>query len=378
VNVFPQLLEDYFQDTAKTTGTEQRRFRIAGREIALHFCDRGWANEMTAALAHLASTGSDRPDLNVSMWSGAIQPQHHLLRAYLFTLTNWWFDYTGKRGELLDLHGGNIDATFNPDTRILSVVDLVNNRAFYWKQDDSPLRYYETCSPFRSVLHAWMRTRQSFFVHGAAIGDANGGILLVGKGGSGKSTTTLACLRSPLPLQAAGDDYCIISGNSAAGFRANSLYSTAKLVEMRNLEAFPEMSGNVLNPVRQAGEKVALSLAGYAGNKLIDSFPLRALLVPVITGGVETSIELCSSQEALIALAPSTLSQLPSSGATDLRFLGNLARGLPCYRIRLGTDLARIPESIFTFLATLNRAPSRIDSFSSEPSPSEAPFAAAG
>lgn len=351
---FTQLLEQYFQEAAQAEGVESRSFRIAGRSITFQFCGSRWLNEMTSAIAHLGHPQRSSPNdgLTISVWDGGMQPTNYLLRSYLYTLKNWWYEYTGKRGELLGINSDEISATYQPGIGVMSVVDLEGSRAFYWKADPSPLPYFETCSPCRSLLHSWMRSAGNYFVHGAAIGYRDGGVMLVGKGGSGKSTSALACLKSSLLY--AGDDYCLVSANSSGGFDTHSLYCTAKLVEINNLNSFPELADNVINPQRIAGEKVALSLYGYKVGKLIDKFPLRAILVPVITGGTSTQILPCSPQHALMAIAPSTLSQLPSSGKEDLQFLGDLTRNIPCYRILLGTDLRQVPERISALLQSMS------------------------
>lgn len=350
--MFTQLLESYFEETSPPENRESRHFRIAGNPATIHF-GGDWSREMAAAISHLEV--SDRADhaFEIHVWDGQIEPRNHLLRAYLFVLTNWWFSYTGPRGELLDIHSDRISATYHPGTETMSVVDLERNKAFYWKRYASPALYYEACSPFRSLLHVWMRSLDRYFVHGAAVGHANGGVLLVGKGGSGKSTTALSCLQSGMHY--AGDDYCALQESAEDRYDVQSLYCTAKVVAMRDLESFPEMSDKILNPSREPGEKVAISLSDYKNTRLIHGFPLRAILVPVITGRMETEIQPCSPQEALLAIAPSTLAQLPASGKRDMQFLGSVARRVPCYRISLGTSLREIPEKISALLQTLSK-----------------------
>ncbi len=347
---FSQLLESYFQQSAQRQGLLSHHFKIAGKAVSVKFSGRRWSKEMTGAIAHLERAHVSDSDLTISVWDGSLEPQNHLLRAYLFVLTNWWFHYTGPRGELLDIHSEKIAATYHPGTETLSVVDLDRGQAFYWKRNEAPIPYYETCSPFRSLLHSWMRSQDRFFVHGAAVGFPGGGVLLVGKGGSGKSTSALACLESG--LRYAGDDYCIVQQDNSGVYGIHSLYCTAKLVGINDLESFPDMTRSVLNLQRFAGEKVAISIHDYSAAMLIEGFPLRAILVPVITHETETRMVPCSPREAMMAIAPSTLSQLPASGKRDLEFLGHLARRVPCYRMEAGTALRRIPEKISELLAT--------------------------
>ena len=358
---FVRLLEDYFQDAARDRGIVHRYFHIGGRAVKFQFCGDRWANELTASLAHLRlPPGSNPADgLTVSVWDGSTPPRNHLLRAYLYTLTNWWFDYTGPRGELLDVHAENIAAHYHPETGTLSVVDNDRRMAFSWKRDASPLPYYEQCAPFRGLLHGYVRETGAQFVHGAAVGIPAGGVLLVGKGGSGKSTSALACLSSA--LRYAGDDYCVVAEDGSGGYTVHSLYCTAKVVALTDLERFPGLSRHVVNPLREPGEKVAISLYEDRAEKLIDRFPLRAVLTPVITGAPDTTVVACSSSEALMAIAPSSLSQLPFSGRKDLRFLGNMVRRVPCYRLLLGRDIRQVPATIMSLLRSLGVEDARLE-----------------
>ena len=353
MRMFAQLLESYFQESARAKGIENRHFEIAGRAVDFQFSGNRWTEEMTRAMAHLELSGpsplADR--LTVAMWDGSVEPANHLLRAYLFTLTNWWFDYTGPRGAVLDIDAERMAATYQPGTGTLQVVDLERGAAFYWKRDASPMPYYESCYPFRTLLHSWMRDGERYFIHGAAVGLPEGGVILSGKSGAGKSTSALACFESALKF--AGDENCLVQENARGGFDVHSLYCTAKVKQMKDLESFPQMGGKVVNPHREPGDKVAISLDHHRDSKLIGQFPLRAILIPVVTGRLDTQIVACSAQEALMAMAPETLSQLPSSGRQDLKFLGDLARRVPCYRILLGTSLGQVPERILELLQSL-------------------------
>ena len=58
--------------------------------------------------------------------------------------------------------------------------------------------------------------------------------------------------------------------------------------------------------------------------------------------------------EALMALGPSTLAQLPASGRKDLDSIARLVRSVPCFRMNLGTDLSRIAPAISGLLNQLN------------------------
>jgi hypothetical protein len=256
------------------------------------------------------------------------------------------------RGQLTNIHGGSVVAFYHPGPDILSVVDLESDVAFIWKRDLAPLPYYEAGSPMRGLLHAWMSRQGVQFVHAGAVGTESGGVLLAGKGGSGKSTSVLACLDSGLKY--ASDDYCMAGPSDSEHWDVFSLYNTAKLVGDSDLAKFAHLDEYVWNRHRKPDDKIVIFLNQAFPQKVICRFPLKALLLPSITGGTKTTIEPCSGGAALMSLGPSSMAQLPVSGPGDLSRIAKLVHATPCFRLKLGTDLAQIPQAIGNLLADLN------------------------
>ena len=349
------LFQEYAEQCAAELGVEERIFSLGGCGVRLRFAGGRWTGILTKALDHLEAREVSWPahrELTVFIIDGSVSPRNPLLRCYLKPLVDFWPQYTGPRGELLDIHGGSVAAFYRPGPDLLSIVDLDANLAFYWKRDLSPPPYYEAGSPMRALLHAWMLKQGVQFVHGGAVGTESGGVLLAGKGGSGKSTSALACLNSGLKY--ASDDYCMVTSSDGIESRLYSLYNTVKLIGSSDLARFRNLESHVWNPERGPFDKVTIFLNESFPETLISQFPLRAILVPRITGQTETRIEPCGEGEALMALAPSSLAQLPASGPRDLNFIGRLIRRSPCYRMSLGTDLAQIPRAIGRLLSQLN------------------------
>src|SRR5207237_110630 len=89
--------------------------------------------------------------------------------------------------------------------------------------EDAPSRYlYRTGNlsfVFRASAH---RSELSF--HAAAVGNDGRGVLVVGPGRSGKSTTALACLAAGFDY--AGDDYVVVSSEPP---HVHSAYCAGKL-----------------------------------------------------------------------------------------------------------------------------------------------------
>jgi len=225
--------------------------------------------------------------------------------------------------------------------RALCMADLDRDLAVFCMADARTVPYYERGSPLRPILHWMMGAHGRQLVHAAAIGTPTGGVLLAGKGGSGKSTSALACIGTG--LRYAGDDYVLLGPGTPPV--VYSLYNTAKL-HGDQVERFPHLRALVDNAAQLAAEKALIFLARHIPECLLPAFPIRALLLPRITGRRETRLMSASAAAALAALAPTTVFQLPGEGRRTFETLAALVRAVPSHWLDVGTDLERIPEAI--------------------------------
>src|SRR4029077_10365864 len=107
----------------------------------------------------------------------------------------------------------------------LSAYEQATSRAWFWCSNAHELPFWEPAAPFRQVFHWWLPDRGALLLHAAAVGRTEGGVLLVGAGGSGKSTCALSCLTSDLLF--AGDDYVAVELRPEP--RVLSIFSSGKL-----------------------------------------------------------------------------------------------------------------------------------------------------
>jgi hypothetical protein len=199
-----------------------------------------------------------------------------------------------------------------------------------------------------TILNCWMSGQGRRLVHAAAVGVPEGGVLLVGKGGSGKSSTAVGALLSD--LQYAGDDYCLIAADDPP--HIHSLYSSAK-VNGPDAARYPALRTALSNPDMLASEKALYFLYPQFAHKIVTGFPMRAVLMPKVTGMTETRLVKSSPAVALAALAPSTIFQLSGSGANDFRMIASLVKQSPSYLLELGTDRSQIAPAISRLLIQL-------------------------
>jgi hypothetical protein len=201
------------------------------------------------------------------------------------------------------------------------------------------MTYLARAAPLRRLLAHWFGSRGRYLFHGAAVGESEGGVLILGAGGSGKSTTALACLEEGMAY--AGDDRCLLSMDGSP--HVYSLYGTAKLMD---IDQFPSFASAVDVDGKTCDEKAMYLLHRLSDNTLHCGFPLRAILLAQIEDIRETRISPASHARGFLALAASGALHFPEMRKQALHCFNSVARGLPVYDLRLGANIRSTPDAI--------------------------------
>ncbi len=325
----------------------EHSYTIARQTVTLHFASPGLASHTTPALEHLKTTVVHQPDLDVYIWDSASYQTPFPTHPWFGERSNLiGEDFHSEEGRVY-FHDNRFQMYFYLDSLAL-LVDNANRKAISWVPDATTLTINEKAAPLHILLSWWFSGSAGQFVHGAGVGTPEGGVLIAGRGGSGKSTTSIACLDSA--LQISGDDYCLVTNQGAP--TVYSLYCSVK-IDPGYLPQIPGIAGEVSDADRLDQEKAVIFLTQRHVNALIREFPLKAILLPRITGGIDTSISPASPVQALKALAPSTLFQLVEPGPAAFQALAKLVRQVPAFYINVGTDLSQIPGVILDLLCEL-------------------------
>ena len=186
--------------------------------------------------------------------------------------------------------------------------------------------------------------QQLQITHCGVVATPKGGVVFAGPGGAGKSTTTFTCVRGGMNFVA--EDYGILDVSTAP--RMYSLYNSGKFTPQTR-SFFPEIETHV-QPTRES--KPAKAFMYYKDlfpNQLQSSTAIKAIFVLHQAAALETSLERSTEKEALIALMPSTLYQLPYVCHEGMRRISKLVESCPVYRLSLGTDLTKIVPVVHSF-----------------------------
>jgi hypothetical protein len=328
-----------FLTAAETAGRRDRTIAVAERPVRLRFAGDSLLPLLFPAIEHLAREADD-PGMEICIWDSAST-------GVALPDLPWRPEEVVERGEIRGLeagfravyHGG-VTADPASDFIAMSMLDVQGRRAIFWVAAPERIPWWERSSPLRVIFHWLLSDAGVHMAHAGAVTSHGGAALLAGAAGSGKSTASVAALESGLGF--AGDDYVVVSGGAPP--IVHSLYCTAKL-SPESAALLPNV-GEAFDDSVELGpdEKLVLNAARWRPDGLATGTPIRALLLPRVTGG-PTRLRPASPGQALLALAPTTIYQLPGNGSA-LRPLAELVRQVPTHVLELGPDLSEVAGTI--------------------------------
>ncbi len=255
-----------------------------------------------------------------------------------------WLDWSEMdlyNGELLNF--GNNRAIFNSTELWFIFVDYESKAIYYWIDDFLKLNPKEPAIPLIMVFHLWFDNTPLFLCHAAALGTSEKGVLLTGRGGAGKSTSTLSCLNTAVKI--AGDDFVLIDSETSMAY---SLYGVTKL-NIEQYENLPHLKPLISNTDQIPDEKGQVYINEFFPGSMINQFKIKAILLPTITGLKDTFIKQCSKIEAIKALVPSSIWILKSNKRA-VEKMNLLISKQPTFRLMAGTELNQISPTLMKLI----------------------------
>jgi hypothetical protein len=329
-------LESRFERARLRAGAEDLQLDLADRRLLIRFAGPAMRDALAPAFDHLAQSGpGDGRVIQIDVWDGessGVEPPE----------MSWSAPELGKLGVVPNAGGGQVLAQCDVAYGGVTVVDTGRRKALFQVPSATRIPWYERAAPLRVALNHLLATTDAMLVHAGAVGNRDGGALLVGQGGSGKSTLSVASALEGLDF--AGDDYVAITLDGAPV--AHSVHATAKLSN-HSLDLLPGLT--VPRREMPTDEKHVVQMNREHPDATRQRLPLVAIVAPRITDG-GPSWKPISGPEGLRALAPSTMLQLPATGG-GLSMMATLARAIPSYSLDLGSDPSRSVRALREILA---------------------------
>jgi len=349
--LFRQLWENTRENGLRPV---QKSIRLFDEQIELIFTDERLLSFIMPALEHLSIAAQGNPSLKIYIGddttTNAVMPPPPWMEFGVQGVAGAIEGVFTHRGDVRGFTHDRIKTAFNWSANALSIYDPDEAVAFYWTRDARDLPAYETSAPLRTILNWWVQRRNGHFMHGAVVGTTTGGVLLAGKGGSGKSTAALAALKEGLYY--VSDDYCLIALQPEPA--AYCVFSSAK-VDPENLFRIPQIVSRRGNSGNPYDDKEVFFLYPQFAEQIVPRLPLRAILLPRVTGRRESRLLPASIADSIKALTISTICQFPGAGKQAVEFILSLVKQLPSYYFEFGTDLSVASEVITDLLGNVRQ-----------------------
>ena len=198
------------------------------------------------------------------------------------------------------------------------------------------------------VFMLWQRARGRSIIHGAAVGREGDGVLIVARGGKGKSTLSVSCLLGDLDF--VSDDYTVLHREDD-GLIATPLYRTVGLNQDMYRLLQPDMP--IVHVDKDRNDKLLLdaSACDYAPRLRI-----KALIVPRVDPEASPALRRTEPGKALIPMIHSTVHQMGFARDQEMvKTLLSLVSGLPVYEFTLGPDIFENRDYLRTALPQLSQ-----------------------
>ena len=337
---YAELLIDFARSALMERGT-RHRFQLPFLSIDAFFSDPGFVAACRKGLVEREATdGCRRAELEVHVMSATDPrwPEPAVWREPMFSLADLDRVISGK----------SLRGYYHHECRFWQFWNVQTNCGVQSMLSTDLLPPWELSAPLRSFLH-WRYDRMGMrLVHAATLGLNGKGILLAGRGGAGKSGTTLAGLANG--LSSVGDDYVLLQRDKTGPYRAHAIFSTMKQ-DMAGLQRTAIDLAQLDSKGPNWQGKIEFDLNAIRANALSDSFEVTALLLPRIAHRTRSVIRPARPAEAMVALAPSGLFQMPGCVVSGVRFYSEFIRRTPAYHIELSNQPDEIADVIHAFLA---------------------------
>lgn len=293
---------------------------LKGISICIHFLNENAKEIFSRPFSHLKTEVDRNPKFDIYVIHGGLSSE---------PIDGWkrFERDASEERKLLTYSNNGKHILYNHESKILSGYDSQNKKAYYYIPSLDMLPFYEKAAPMRMIFHHFAQENEMILVHGAAIAIDGRGILMAGRGGSGKTTTAICAALGGFDYL--GDDYVILDTESKVIY---SLYSSSK-IRWDSEKLLPELGALAIN---SKNEDKGYFFMNEINDRAKKSIRLYVVVIPQI-GGEEPSYLRTSGINALRVLSSSTIFQMPGSGRSTLQSISKAIRNVPAYEMVLSS-----------------------------------------
>lgn len=226
-------------------------------------------------------------------------------------------------------------AAYPFQARVWRFLDTQSRIGVQWTASPDDLPPWDGSAPLRQHLHWLLDDRGFRLTHAATLGWRDRGVVLFGKGGAGKSGTTLAGLGAG--LSTVGDDYVALANDPSPV--ARPLYRVLKQ-DRAGLARTPELDARTAHIGDNWRGKVEFDPDQFFRGATVETMALGAAILPRIAHAHRPAIVAARPQALMLALMSSNLHQFAGEADDGLSFFSRLLARLPCFQMELSDDAA--------------------------------------
>ncbi len=313
-------------------------YLIGGKVIRINFANQIVCSVLSPAIEHLRTTKPpEKIDLDIRIYDSKSYPSLTAEIPKEIRALGLRQETEANSRPIFYFGSNNYSLAYQTRDGVSEVnfFDKQNMEAVFWIRDINETLVATSeviTAPFRTIFAWFFSLHDKVILHSAGVGSPEGGILLIGPGGSGKTSSALSSLHSGLKF--AGDDSILVSLGVEP--HAYSLYSSARLFTS-DLRYFDFFNPAIERIDAEAKEKSRLLLAESFSEMLIPSFPIKAIIAPIICEHQEQPLlEVISPAESLRILAPSSLLHIPGQNQATFHSMVSVVNAIPSFRLYLG------------------------------------------
>jgi hypothetical protein len=274
-SLLPEILSYFSNAELASNDLRRRSLSLCGRQVRIVYSSEILETSLFKAFEHLENIENNAaPAFQIFVCDRNVLSRD---------LPGWaqLTGFSGRNKEYLMYNAGAIHALFNPDSQVFSLVDTASGQGWYYLPQVADLPWYEKSSPMRMLLHWCCEMVGLILVHAAAVGWASGAVLLVGRSGTGKSTTAMLATQSGFSFL--GDDYVVL--DNTRGPAVLSAYNSIKF-RREMLERLPSAEKLSVNDP-YIDEKGYFFLYETHPDSLVKIMSLKAVLLRLLSDGTK-------------------------------------------------------------------------------------------